>query len=103
MTVLTPPRIAPPEHAPRGLRFMATFVRNPLQVIPQAAYVEDRVAVGPNRVWVTSPAIIKAVLLDEREKFRKLTQIRLLGPLLGKGILTSEGADWKWQRQADII
>ena len=79
---------------------MATFVRNPLQVIPQAAYVEDRVAVGANRVWVTSPAIIKAVLLDEREKFRKLTQIRLLGPLLGKGILTSEGAEWKWQRQA---
>jgi cytochrome P450 len=24
----------------------------------------------------------------------------LLSPLLGKGILTSEGADWKWQRQA---
>jgi cytochrome P450 len=100
MTVLTPPRISPPERAPTGLRFMATFVRNPLQVIPQAAYVEDRVAVGNNRVWVTSPAIIKAVLLDERDKFRKLTQIRLLGPLLGKGILTSEGADWKWQRQA---
>jgi len=98
--VLTPPRIAPPAQAPTGLRFMATFVRNPLQVIPQAAYVEDRVAVGNNRVWVTSPAIIKAVLLDERDKFRKLTQIRLLGPLLGKGILTSEGADWKWQRQA---
>ena len=79
---------------------MANFVRNPLRVIPQAAYVEDRVAVGANRVWVTSPAIIKAVLLDERDKFRKLTQIRLLGPLLGKGILTSEGAEWKWQRQA---
>ena len=47
-----------------------------------------------------SPSLIKAVLLDEREKFRKLTQIRLLAPLLGKGILTSEGADWKWQRQA---
>lgn len=98
--VLTPARIAPPARAPKGLRFMATFVRNPLEVIPQAAYVEDRVAVGLNRVWVTSPSIIKAVLLDERDKFRKLTTIRLLGPLLGKGILTSDGADWKWQRQA---
>jgi cytochrome P450 len=98
--VLTPPRIAPPARAPTGLRFMATFVRNPLQVIPEAAYLDDHVAVGANRVWVTSPAIIKGVLLDERDKFRKLTQIRLLGPLLGKGILTSEGADWKWQRQA---
>ena len=79
---------------------MTTFVRNPLEVIPQAAYEEDYVTIGSARAWVTSPAIIKAVLLDERDKFRKLTQIRLLGPLLGKGILTSEGADWKWQRQA---
>ena len=97
---LTPPRIKPPARAPAGLRFMAAFVKNPLDVIPQAAYQDDFVAVGKTRAWVTSPAIIKAVLLDERDKFRKLTSIRLLGPLLGKGILTSEGADWKWQRQA---
>jgi cytochrome P450 len=98
--VLTPPRIKPPARAPTGLRFMAAFVKNPLDVIPQAAYEADFVAVGRTRAWVTSPALVKAVLLDERDKFRKLTQIRLLGPLLGKGILTSEGADWKWQRQA---
>jgi cytochrome P450 len=49
---------------------------------------------------VTGPQFIRAVLLEERDKFAKLAQIRLLGPLLGKGILTSEGADWKWQRQA---
>jgi cytochrome P450 len=85
------------------LAFMRAFVRNPLQVLPRAVYEEDFVAFGSAsspRAWVTSPALVKAVLLDEREKFGKLTQIRLLGPLLGKGILTSEGADWKWQRQA---
>ena len=76
------------------------FVRNPLEVIPRAAYEEDYVPISGARAWVTSPAMIKAVLLDERDKFRKLTQIRLLGPMLGKGILTSEGSDWKWQRQA---
>jgi cytochrome P450 len=93
-----------PPARPKGrLAFLAAFVRNPLEVLPQAAYEEDFVAFGgekSRRAWVTSPAIIKAVLLDERDKFAKLTQIRLLGPLLGKGILTSEGADWKWQRQA---
>jgi cytochrome P450 len=85
-----------------GLAFAATFVRNPLEVIPQAAYEEDFVpaGVGGSRIWVTSPALIKAVLLDERDKFQKLTQIRLLRPLIGRGILTSEGAEWKWQRQA---
>jgi cytochrome P450 len=82
---------------------MRAFVGNPLQVLPRAVYEEDYVAFGRAklpRAWVTSPALIKAVLLDQREKFGKLTQIRLLGPLLGKGILTSEGAEWKWQRQA---
>jgi cytochrome P450 len=98
--VLTPPRVIPPARAPGRLGFVTAFVRNPLEVIPQAAYEEDYVRAGGERVWVTSPAIIKAVLLDERDKFRKLTQIRLLRPLLGKGILTSEGAEWKWQRQA---
>ncbi|MGH8746350.1 MAG: cytochrome P450, partial [Burkholderiales bacterium] len=52
------------------------------------------------RAWVMGPALLKAILLDEREKFRKATQIRLLSPLLGHGLLTSEGAEWKWQRQA---
>jgi len=101
--LLTPPRVIPPAKALGRLAFLRGFVRNPLQVLPRAVYEEDFVAFGSvkaPRAWVTSPALIKAVLLDEREKFRKLTQIRLLGPLLGKGILTSEGAEWKWQRQA---
>jgi len=98
-----PPRIAPPAKPLAGLAFVAQFVRNPIAVVPQAAYEGDLVAYERGRrtiVWITAPALIKQVLLDEREKFLKLAQIRLLSPLLGKGILTSEGADWKWQRQA---
>jgi len=78
-------------------------VRNPLLVIPRAAFEEDFVPAGGRGgrfAWVTAPPLIKTILLDESEKFRKLAQIRLLGPLLGEGILTSEGAEWKWQRQA---
>jgi cytochrome P450 len=100
---LVPPRITPPAQPLGGLAFVARFVRNPITVVPQAAYEGDLVAVMRGRtpiVWITAPAMIKTVLLDEREKFLKLAQIRLLSPLLGKGILTSEGADWKWQRQA---
>jgi len=100
---LVPPRITPPAQPLEGLAFIARFVRNPIAVVPQAAYEGDLVAVMRGRtpiVWITAPAMIKTVLLEEREKFLKLAQIRLLSPLLGKGILTSEGADWKWQRQA---
>ena len=100
---LVPPRITPPAQPLEGLAFVARFVRNPIAVVPQAAYDGDMVAGMRGRApiaWITAPAMIKTVLLDEREKFLKLAQIRLLSPLLGKGILTSEGADWKWQRQA---
>jgi len=100
---LVPPRIAPPAQPLEGLAFLARFVRNPLAVVPQAAYEGDLVAMMRGKtpiLWITAPALVRQVLLDEREKFLKLAQIRLLSPLLGKGILTSEGADWKWQRQA---
>jgi len=98
---LLPPRITPPPKPLSGLAFITTFVRNPIEVVPRAAYEEDFVPVARGRrIWITSPALIKAVLLDERDKFCKRTQIRLLGPLLGRGILTSEGAQWRWQRQA---
>jgi len=100
---LTPPHVLPMARRPGRIAFLRAFSRNPLEVLPAAAYEEDffdaGVARAP-RVWVSAPALIKAVLLDERDKFRKIQQIKLLSPLLGKGILTSEGADWKWQRQA---
>ncbi len=100
---LTPPRVPPMTRRPGRIGFLRAFSRNPLEVLPAAAYEEDFFDGGnanAPRVWVSAPALIKAVLLDEREKFRKIQQIKLLSPLLGKGILTSEGADWKWQRQA---
>ncbi|MFN3746634.1 MAG: cytochrome P450 [Hyphomicrobiaceae bacterium] len=99
---LKPHTIVPPARAPGKLGFVARFVRNPLLVVPQPVYEQDFVAYSGGArplVWVTEPTLIKTILLDERDAYQKLAQIRLLSPLLGKGILTSEGADWKWQRQ----
>ena len=56
--LLTPARVVPPARVPGRVAFISTFVRNPLEVIPQAAYDEDHVAVARTRMWVTSPAII---------------------------------------------
>ena len=93
-----------PASAPLGrIAFMARFIGNPLAALPQAVFEEDLVPLGranPRALWITSPALVKAVLLDERERFRKTVAVRLLGPLLGKGILTSDGDDWIWQRRA---
>ncbi len=100
---LIPPHVEPSAR-PRGrIAFLAAALANPLQTIPAPVYEEDtfaRLEARPPRLWITEPSLIRTVLLEERDKYRKLTQIRLLSPLLGKGVLTSEGADWKWQRQA---
>jgi cytochrome P450 len=99
---LVPPHVAPATRPLNPLTFVARFLRNPLLVIPPAVYEEDVVRYDGGRVpfaWITEPGLIKAILLDEHEKFDKLLQIQVLGPLLGNGILTSEGSEWKWQRQ----
>lgn len=98
----TPPYIKPSVRLPNRLVFMSRFVRNPLLIIPDDVYTKDfvQVSTSPPVAWISSPELVKSVLLDQRETFKKLVQIRLLSPLLGKGILTSEDADWRWQRQA---
>ena len=63
----TPPHVDPAARPLGRLGFMRGFVRNPLEVIPRAAYEEDFIPMGAaigTRFWVTSPALVKAVLLD---------------------------------------
>jgi cytochrome P450 len=100
---LYPPRVRPPEKRLGRVAFMARFLANPIAAVPAEVYEQDVVARENGRapvVWVTEPGMVKAVLLDQKDAFNKELQIKLLSPLLGSGILTSEGADWKWQRQA---
>src|SRR5262252_2646601 len=102
MPAFVPPHVVPPARAIKGIALIAGFLRNPLEIIPQDAYEQDYVAfngLGPRFAWVTGPDLIKTVLLDASDKFSKSVQIEFFGPLLGQGILTSEGPDWKWQRR----
>lgn len=96
-------RVTPLDRRVGNLAFFATLLRNPLRVLPAAVYEEGLVVsgrAGRKVYWITDPSLIKTVLLDKRETFHRtsITQ-RILGPLLGKGVLTADGADWKWQRQ----
>ncbi len=102
-TPLYPPRVSPPIAPARFPFFLIDVVRNPISTWPAAVFEQPIVrAEGPHGsyCWVTLPAYVKQVLLDDREKFPKTRlERRVLGPLLGNGVFTSEGADWKWQRQ----
>lgn len=77
--------------------------RNPL-LIWSEAHFEQPILFGENRfrrvVSVQDPAGVKHVLVDNAANYTKgPIQRRVLGPLLGEGLLTSEGADWRKARR----
>jgi cytochrome P450 len=100
---LYPPTVqAPPRPLPLR-RFLFRFVRNPLSVLPQPVYEEPIVVYDNGRgvmAWVTAPALVEKVLLQSRALFPKTPlEKRVFHHTLGDGILTSEGASWRWQRR----
>ena len=100
---LYPPTVEAPPHPLPLLRFLVAFVRNPLGSLPQAVY-EQAIVVHDNGrsvvAWLTDPALIERVLLGEAEQFPKSAlEKKVFEHTLGDGILTSQGASWKWQRR----
>ncbi len=110
-SMLAPPQTAPGLYPPTVaaasgplplLRFLIRFVANPLATVPRKAY-EEGIVVGRSgrpMVWLTDPALIETVLLDEAERFPKTPlEKQVFGRTLGDGLLTSQGAAWRWQRR----
>jgi cytochrome P450 len=103
-TAFRPPRPVPHE-APIGmLRMILTLRRNPLEIWSRAHY-EKPILMGRSilgdRVVVSEPAAVRRVFLDNVANYRKdALQLRVLGPGLGKGLLTVDGEDWRAQRRA---
>jgi cytochrome P450 len=100
---LYPPTVAAPPRPLPLRRFLLTFVRNPLRTLPQAVY-EEPVVVHDNGhnvvAYVTDPPLIERVLLQDAAQFPKSPlEKRVLHHTIGDGILTSEGASWRWQRR----
>ena len=100
---LYPPTVRPPVGPMPLRRFLFTFVRNPLSSLPQAVYEEPIVVFdggGRGLAWVTAPALTEKVLLHSSAQFPKTPlEKRVFQHTLGDGILTSEGASWRWQRR----
>jgi cytochrome P450 len=99
---LYPPTVPAAAGALPLLRFLATFVANPLRTIPAAAYRDGIVQItGPvPSTFVTDPALIEDVLVRRTDVFAKSDlERRVFGPSLGNGVLLADGAAWKWQRR----
>lgn len=100
---LYPPSIvAPPIPLPLW-RFLPTFIRNPLRAIPEPVYhlpIFAPPSLGGRMAWVTDPTLIEEILLGSHERFPKSpVEKRVFEPIIGDGILTSEGTTWRWQRR----
>ncbi|MBS0242320.1 MAG: cytochrome P450 [Proteobacteria bacterium] len=100
---LYPPRVTPPAGPLPVWRFLPQFLINPLRTLPERVYDEPFFAppsMGGRVAWVTEPALVERILLDEHQSFPKSPiEDRIFNAVLGTGILTAEGESWRWQRR----
>lgn len=100
---LYPPAIVPPVSQGR-VRQILRFIRNPIAALPLAVYEQRLVrdSYQPERyIWTADAEHIAQVLLEDAGKFLKTpVDKRIFKPAIGQGILTSEGAIWRWHRKA---
>lgn len=102
--MLIPPSVAAPPRQLPYWRAIRTFLDNPIEAWPRQIY-EQKFWRPRDPVWkvlyVCDPDAIRQVFLDDPSTFGKGAMFRrMLKPAVGEGILTAEGAHWRWQRQA---
>ena len=97
-------KVIPPEQALPPVRLIRTIIRNPIEAWPKPVYEQSVFrsrAFGRETVFITEPDLIQEVLVDKADAFVKAQSLqRALRPALGDGILTADGARWRWQRRA---
>jgi cytochrome P450 len=84
------------------LSYLWQLSRNSLAVWPEGAYEEDflvREIRSHRTYYANSPDTVRHVLLDHADNYVKSPLLRQsLRPLIGQGLLISEGALWRRQR-----
>lgn len=103
-SLFVPPRPEIPAVAPRGREFLRRVRTNALQIWPEPAYEQDALQqsfFGLNWTLLNHPDAIHHVLVDNPGNYcRTAASIRVLRPIVGNGLLLSEGDSWKHQRRA---
>jgi cytochrome P450 len=104
-TALYPPTVTPPA-APLGIfAFLARCTDNPLATIPAFAYTDLVTAIEPIKgykvLWVCDPEWIERILVRDWEQYAKTElERRIFAPVVGDGVLSANGSNWRWQRRA---
>lgn len=101
---LYPPAITPPDEPLPVLDFVRQFIANPIRGLPRQVYEQDFTLYQPTKrltvLWVTGPALIEDVLVGKAGVLNKSPlEKQVFAGTLGDGVLTSDGALWRWQRR----
>ncbi len=98
-----PPAARAPAELSSGRGIARALGENALLAFPPEAFEEEVVVrsfLGRRQVILSRPASIHHILVDNPANYRRTgPTIRMLRPLLGTGLLLSEGEDWRHQRQ----
>jgi cytochrome P450 len=102
-SLFVPPRPAAPAKELGLYRFLIAMRTNALQIWPKSAYEQDALAgstLGRTRLLINAPDAIHRVLVENAANYcRTSATIRILRPIVGEGLLLSEGEDWRHQRR----
>jgi cytochrome P450 len=94
---------AGPAEQPTSRGFARSLHDNAIGIFPPQAFEEDvvfRRVFGRQQIIMSRPAGIQHILVDNSANYRRTAAgIRILRPLLGKGLLLSQGEDWRQQRR----
>ena len=89
--------------APFPKKMLALSSGDLLSALPDICFERPFIHVGTHKrpiVILNDPPLIKTLLLDEADNFPKSTlMIKAFEPLLGNGLLISNGSDWRRQRR----
>ena len=110
MNVHAPPHFVPPRPEPPAeelglLQFVRAMRTNAIRIWPKAAYEQDAlvgraVVTGRTRVLINTAEAIHRVLVENTANYhRTALTYRILRPIVGDGLLLSEGEDWRHQRR----
>ncbi|WP_409564359.1 cytochrome P450 [Methylobacterium sp. J-076] len=100
---MVPPRRDPPERDLSLLAYLRSIRDNGLLGFPKAAFEElvtRRGLMGRSSYILSDPDAIRRVLVENQGNYaRTVGTTRILRPILGDGLLISEGSAWRHQRR----
>jgi cytochrome P450 len=100
---LYPPTVTPPAAQLTLRQFVVSIIRNPISVLPQSVYEEPIVGIERSHgriFWVQAPDLVEEVLVKRPGIYLKTpVEKRVFRRSLKDGVLSSDGALWRWQRR----